>query len=330
MIEDVSRLAGKRVMIIGDVMLDHYVVGEVERISPEAPVPVVRVGEEDYRLGGAGNVARNVVALGGKPLLVSPIGDDQVGGQVSRLCSECGFKAELVVVKNRPTTRKTRILAGNQQVVRVDRESADPLNGSTVSNLINYLREQLPNYEVVILSDYGKGVISTEFISRFNSLLESLDERPVILVDPKTRNYDHYHGVDMLTPNSKEAGEGAGIEVIDQASIKRAGSALFERLSCKNLLITLGSGGMALFTGPDKVQHIPTVARKVYDVTGAGDTVIATIALALAAGHDLLKACVLANHAAGIVVAQIGAATATPERLAEAMKLGGDFEISRW
>ncbi len=330
MVEDVSRLAGKGVMIIGDIMLDHYVVGEVGRISPEAPVPVVRVSSEDYRLGGAGNVARNVVALGGAPVLVSPIGDDDDGIKVSELCGECGFKAELVAVKNRPTTRKTRIIAHNQQVVRVDRESSKFLDGSTIDRIMDYLSREMPRYGVVILSDYGKGLISTNFMDRFNALIKTLDDRPMILVDPKTRNYDHYVGVDLLTPNSKEAGEGAGIEVTDQDSIIQAGKALFERLSCRNLLITLGSGGMALFNGPGNISHIPTVARKVYDVTGAGDTVIATLALGLAAGHDLLKACVLANHAAGIVVAQIGAATASPEALSDAFEQGEGVEISAW
>jgi len=313
----ITGLAGHKVMIIGDLMLDHYLMGGVERISPEAPVPVVRVESESHLLGGAGNVARNIDSLGGASLLVGVVGDDRDGALLDRMCTEAKLATRLIADTHRPTTKKTRIIAHNQQVVRVDHEQADALSAGTLDALMQAVEAEIAAYPVVVISDYGKGAVSEEFMRRFMALVSTLSPRPLVLVDPKTANYDRYQGVDLLTPNTKEAGQGAGFPVSGQESVIRAGHALFDRLNCNNLLITLGPDGMALFEGRQAVRHIPTFARKVFDVTGAGDTVIATAALALAAGQDLLTACTLANYAAGVVVAQVGAAAATPEDLKE-------------
>ncbi|QGY39518.1 D-glycero-beta-D-manno-heptose-7-phosphate kinase [Pseudodesulfovibrio cashew] len=326
----IAALKGNKVMIIGDLMLDHYMIGGVERISPEAPVPVVRVERESSLLGGAGNVARNIVSLGGHAMLVSTVGTDEDGNTLDRLCREAEIATKLIRDPARPTTKKTRIIASNQQVVRVDQELAVPLQQAEFDELFNYLSSVINDYPVIILSDYGKGFISREFMDRFMCLIETCERRPLVLVDPKTVNYDLYTGVDLLTPNTKEAGEGAGFPVTGQDTVIRAGRALFERLCCNNLLITMGGDGMALFEGVDSIRHIPTFARKVYDVTGAGDTVIATVALALSAGIGLLTACTLANYAAGIVVGQVGAATTSLEEMAETVDELPEPQVTNW
>jgi rfaE bifunctional protein kinase chain/domain len=329
-LEAVKALKGHKVMIIGDLMLDHYLIGGVERISPEAPVPVVQVKDESYLLGGAGNVARNIADLGGKPLLIGAVGRDRNGEVLEDLCGQAGLSTRLIQDKERPTTVKTRIIAHNQQVVRVDQERIGPLSPAEMDTLFVILEENLPDYPVIILSDYGKGFISREFMDRFMPMVQGRSTPPLVLVDPKTVNYDLYQGVDLLTPNTKEASEGANLPVSDRESIIAAGRAIFRRLGCRNLLITLGPDGMALFEGQDSIRHIPTFARKVFDVTGAGDTVIATTALALAAGMDLLTACTLANYAAGVVVAQVGAATATPDDLKETVTELPEPQVSFW
>ncbi|WP_207263689.1 D-glycero-beta-D-manno-heptose-7-phosphate kinase [Desulfovibrio sp. Huiquan2017] len=329
-LEAVSALKGHKVMIIGDLMLDHYLMGGVERISPEAPVPVVQVKDESFFLGGAGNVARNIADLGGKPLLIGAVGTDHNGEILENLCEHAGLSTRLIQGGDRPTTVKTRIIAHNQQVVRVDQERVGSLSPEEMNTLFVILQENLPDFPVIILSDYGKGFISKEFMDRFMPLVQARSTPPLILVDPKTVNYDLYRGVDLLTPNTKEASEGANLPVSDQASIIAAGRALFRRLNCRNLLITLGPDGMALFEGNDAIKHIPTFARKVFDVTGAGDTVIATTGLALAAGMDLLTACTLANYAAGVVVAQVGAATATPGELLETINELPEPQVTFW
>lgn len=326
----IAALKGHKVMIIGDLMLDHYMMGEVDRISPEAPVPVVRVERESSLLGGAGNVARNIASLGGEALLVATVGTDEDGNGLEHLCEQAGLFTKLIRDPARPTTKKTRIIASNQQVVRVDQELSVPLQEAEFSELFAYLRTVIDDYPVIILSDYGKGFISREFMEQFMSLVESREKRPLVLVDPKTVNYDLYTGVDLLTPNTKEAGEGAGLPVVGQDTVVRAGRALFDRLQCKNLLITMGGDGMAFFQGVDNVRHIPTFARKVFDVTGAGDTVIATIALALSAGVEFLTACILANYAAGVVVAQVGAATASADDLTAVVEELPEPEVTAW
>lgn len=316
-----SSLAGKSVMIVGDVMLDHYTFGSVTRISPEAPVPVVEVIDEQYLLGGAGNVARNIVALGGRATMIGLIGDDHDGVTLNTLLKDSGIDTALVHDVHRRTTRKTRIIAQNQQIVRVDREQTGAVSQSVVEDLLEFINEHGQHHDIIIVSDYGKGLITRPIMEGLRALKGPSGHRPRILVDPKPINYDLYHGVDILTPNAKEAAEGAGIPCTWPHGPAKVGQALFKRLGCRDLLITLGNQGMALFHGPTEAKHIPTFARKVFDVTGAGDTVIATLALAMASGASLLDAAILANHAAGIVVAQVGAATPTLEGLRQAVAL---------
>jgi len=323
----VEKLRGQRVMIVGDVMLDHYTFGSVSRISPEAPVPVLQVSEEKYLLGGAGNVAQNIVALGGHATIIGVTGNDRDGDMLTGLMDETGITTDFVREDQRRTTCKTRIIAQNQQIVRVDREACEPLDDCVVGVLLEKISRVVQEHDIVIVSDYGKGMVNTAIMDALRASKGRNGSRPRILVDPKPQNYDLYHDVDLLTPNAKEAGEGAGVDIRTgpdadalRTSVIRAGLALFKRLHCAHLLITLGASGMALFDAPDRARRIPTFARKVFDVTGAGDTVIAALAMGLAAGGDLLEASVLANHAAGIVVGQVGAATASPSGILLALQ----------
>lgn len=327
LLKALPKLAGGKVLIIGDLVLDHYVLGRVERISPEAPVPVVHVSEERYILGGAGNVARNIKALGGEPVIVGVCGMDQDGDRMRRLLHEAGVTAHAVCDSDRPTIRKTRIIAQNQQVVRVDLEKTHHLSEGVNEQLFDYIRDEASDAGVIILSDYGKGLVTEEFMRRLWAVLDGLDARPQVFVDPKTRNFELYKGVDLLTPNAKETQEGAGVEMdgADKHSVLRAGARIFRKLQNANLLVTLGPGGMALFQGPENVTHIPTAARKVFDVSGAGDTVIATLGLAVAQGLDLVTACELANVAAGIVVAEVGTASASLDDLSEVLSGGAEL-----
>lgn len=324
-----GRLAGQKVLIIGDLMLDHYLMGSVERISPEAPVPVVRVEKETHVLGGAGNVARNIAELGGNPVLAGMRGKDIHGKKLKDLCSSAGLATRILASESRPTTIKTRVMAANQQIVRVDHEDLGQPGEAELDELFELIAEDLENAPVVILSDYGKGLICRPFMDRLWTALRSLKSRPYILVDPKTVNYDLYTGVDLLTPNTKEAGEGAGMAVNNMEAAVLAGQKLFDRLQCRHLLVTLGRDGMALFHDRETVSHIPTFARKVFDVTGAGDTVIGTLALGLAAGGTLVDSATLANHAAGIVVGQIGAATASPGQVVDSIDELPEVEVRR-
>lgn len=326
----IGDLGNDSVLIIGDLMLDHYLMGSVDRISPEAPVPVVAVSNENKLLGGAGNVARNIASLGGSPVLVGVVGKDEDGRCIAEHCGNACITPRLVEDGSRPTTKKTRIIAHNQQVVRVDHEHKTILDDSVYDALFKVVAEELPKHKAVILSDYGKGLVSEFFMKRFMKLVNACPERPVVLVDPKTRNFDLYIGVDILTPNLKEASEGAKMGVEGKDAILRAGRAIISSLKSKHLLITLGADGMALFESDDTVYHIPTMAQKVFDVTGAGDTVIATLALALASGADLLTASTLANYAAGIVVGQIGAATVSKEELLRSYEENSDPAVTRW
>ncbi|MBG0777330.1 MAG: D-glycero-beta-D-manno-heptose-7-phosphate kinase [Desulfovibrionaceae bacterium] len=331
LLDAVGLLDAKPVLIIGDAMLDHYVEGPVERISPEAPVPVVRVARERHLLGGAGNVARNIRALGGVPRLLCISGRDEAAGRLRALIAEHDLPADVVEDPRRRTTVKTRVIAQNQQIVRIDQESPHALGRRCLDELTDRLRVLLPRHGVVILSDYGKGLISAALLKRLRAVAAELGVRPRILVDPKIRNFSLYKDVFLLTPNTKEAGEGAGLhEMRSRADVLKAGRAIFRKLHCERLLITLGAQGMALFDGPDTVWHIPTTAQEVFDVTGAGDTVIATIGLALAGGLGLATAGMLANYAAGLVVGEIGTACVRPDELRTAIETLDAPEISRW
>lgn len=331
LIHAVDQMAGKKVLIIGDLVLDHYVIGGVGRISPEAPVPVVEVDTERYVLGGAGNVARNVKTLGGRPVIIGVCGHDNESQLLDDLLEADGITALTACDNYRPTTKKTRVIAQNQQIVRVDREKCEPVSASVLENIMTHVQNEAQDAGVIILSDYGKGLITAEFMTRLEKLVSALPKRPRILVDPKMRNFHLYKNVDLLTPNTKEAGEGAGMPIsAKREDILRAGHAIFDKLGNSNLLITLGAEGMALFESKNHVRRIPTAARKVFDVTGAGDTVIATLGLALAAELDLITSCAIANYAAGMVVAEVGTAAADADALKAALKSYDDSPVETW
>lgn len=316
----VDELPAGRVLVVGDVMMDTYLIGDALRISPEAPVPVVRVEDIRHRLGGAGNVARNIAALKGRAVLVGFTGDDEDGRRLKTMLSEAAVEPCLVRGE-RPTTVKSRVLARNQQMLRLDQESLSPATPEEYAALLKALEPLLPDCDVVVVSDYGKGLVSAgllEDIRRMGS--GGGHSAPKILVDPKPQNLSCYRQAWMLTPNAKETSESTGMPVRTRPEILAAGRRLREMLDAAHVLTTLGAEGMALFSAEGPVWHVPTVARQVFDVTGAGDTVIAVIALALAVGIPLLDACVLANYAAGIVVGKVGAATACAEELRSAMR----------
>lgn len=325
-----SALSGAEVLIVGDIMLDEYLIGDASRISPEAPVPVVLVEEERFMLGGAGNVARNIKAMGGCPCLISACGDGAGSDRLKKLLGDTGVEARLSPLAGRPAPTKTRVMARGQQLVRIDREDASAFSAEETKAVLKNVEKFWDRCAVMVLSDYNKGMISREFMNGLADIRKKRGNGPKVLVDPKTSNFHLYQNMDLLTPNTQETGEGAGLPVRNQDEIIAAGREIFKKINCKHLLTTLGAKGMALFNGPDDILHIPTVARKVFDVSGAGDTVIGTLALGLAAGLPLLEACMIANFAAGNVVAEVGAAVTTQQKVAEAIKRLGELPVERW
>jgi D-beta-D-heptose 7-phosphate kinase/D-beta-D-heptose 1-phosphate adenosyltransferase len=308
----ISRFKDKNILVIGDIILDHYIWGRVSRISPEAPVPVVEVTRESFLLGGAANVANNIVSLGGRASVIGINGQDIAGEGLMNILRDKGVNCDGIFTENRPTTVKTRVIAHNQQVVRFDREDRKYVDGKILKGILAYINSVLFRYDAVIVSDYQKGMISEELIR--DIVKNAKPKKMFISVDPKVGHFDFYKGVSLITPNVMEASNGSNIEIRDDKTLLRAGRSLLKKLSCKAVLITRGEQGMSLFE-KNKATHIPTVARKVYDVTGAGDTVISAFTLASASGASMEEAAVIANHAAGIVVAEVGTAVATPEQL---------------
>jgi D-glycero-beta-D-manno-heptose-7-phosphate kinase len=299
-----------RVLVVGDVMHDVFIWGRVGRISPEAPVPVVEVTRETALLGGAANVVANLVALGARAALAGVIGKDRAGDAVLAELDALGVdRGGVVRSPLRPTPVKTRVIAHHQQVVRFDREDKCPLRPGTAVALWRSLSRTLPRVDAVIVSDYAKGVISAELMAR---LVASCAARGIVLaVDPKPEHRAWYRGATLVTPNHKEASEMAGFELDSDPDLQRGGRAILDALNLRAVLITRGEKGMSLFQPGRPALHVPTHAREVYDVTGAGDTVIAALTLALAAGLDLPDAVAVANVAAGIVVAKLGTSVAT-------------------
>ena len=300
-----------RLLVIGDVMLDHYIWGRVDRISPEAPVPVVAVSKESIHLGGAANVAQNVVSLGGTVELCGVIGRDDYGGRILRELERLKIRTDgMIPDPDRPTTKKTRVIAHNQQVVRFDREHRGAVSEKIRRAVLEFVERRIRRVDGLIISDYAKGLVSAELMKELIGLAH--ENRVRVIVDPKVSHIPLYRGVDLITPNTAEALGATGLNHGPHESedeLARAGRILLDRLDCRAVLITRGEHGMSLFERTGKVTHIPTVAREVYDVTGAGDTVIATMALGLCAGAPMREAAVLANYAAGIVVGIVGTAT---------------------
>ncbi|MEK7824718.1 MAG: D-glycero-beta-D-manno-heptose-7-phosphate kinase [Candidatus Eisenbacteria bacterium] len=310
----VARFTGRRILVLGDLMLDRYLWGRVDRISPEAPVPVVEVERETVALGGAGNVAANLQALGAEPVLVGVVGEDDDGVHLMETLAARGVATGGVVRdRSRPTTVKTRIIAHAQQVVRADREVRADLAGAALDALLDRLDAEIAACEGMVVSDYGKGVITPRTLER--ALGSARRQRLTVSVDPKESHIDAYQGVSILTPNQHEAGYMQGRRVVDDASLREVGWGLQKRLDAEAVLVTRGPAGMSLFEKGGRYTYLPTVAREVYDVTGAGDTVVSVVAVALAAGADYPTASTLANHAAGVVIREVGTAACTPAQL---------------
>lgn len=317
----VARFPGRHVLVLGDVMLDEYVWGTVSRISPEAPVPVVAVRAESLRIGGAGNVAANVAALGGQVTLCGVVGTDAAAAKLTAALAQAGVPADgLVADGTRPTTLKSRVVAGSQHVVRFDRESDRPLAPAIRTQLLRAVQARLPAADVLLVSDYAKGVVSAGLVRAVLALARRL--RKPVAVDPKVEHVPLFRGVTVLAPNHHEAAAAARILVRTEADLGRVGARLRARLRAQAVLITRGEQGMSLFEAGRPVAHIPTAAREVYDVTGAGDTVMAVLALALAAGAPLPAAAVLANAGAGVVVGKRGTATVSRSELVSALQDG--------
>jgi rfaE bifunctional protein kinase chain/domain len=302
-----------KVLIVGDVMLDRYCWGSVNRISPEAPVPVVNLDRTEVTLGGAANVAANVVGLGAKALLVGVVGKDSEAELFPKILREKGISHDyLVAIENRPTTVKTRIVAHNQHIVRIDQETAIPLTSEEENRVWNKISQIFNDANIVIISDYAKGLLTDNLISRLITL--GNEQNKPVLVDPKGKDYAKYRGATLLTPNKREAFQATSFE-----NVEKAGHRLMQNLELKGLLITLGEEGMSLFESSDKAFKLNALARKVYDVTGAGDTVIATLSVAMASGYNLREAANLANIAAGFVVEKVGTTAIDIKELREAL-----------
>jgi len=315
----VSKFSDLRIVTLGDLMLDEFIWGEVRRISPEAPVPVVEVKRETRRLGGAGNVVSNLLELGAGATAIGVVGADEAAKMLRDRFAE--LKAEIdgiITDSSRPTTRKTRVIAHGQQMVRADREDRSPITTAVEDRVIAEFNRALSRADAVIISDYDKGLLTPRVLRAVIELAQA--RARTVCLDPKTRNFAHYREVDVITPNQIEAERASGVEITDESSLIAAARRIRELIGCKNVLITRGEHGMSMLDAEGDMTHIPTVAREVYDVTGAGDTVIATLTLALASGANLNEASTIANHAAGIVVGKVGTATIARDELLAALK----------
>jgi rfaE bifunctional protein kinase chain/domain len=295
----------KRIAIIGDMMLDCYFWGNVARISPEAPVPVVDVENEFFRFGGALNVAFNILKLGGIPIPFGVIGKDNDGKILLDLIKQNKITGSCILHDNlRPTTAKTRVIADNQQIVRIDKEKTFPISSFIEKKILDFLKKKIKNLDAIILQDYNKGVLTQSLISKIISLAN--ENKKVITVDPKFHNFFEYKNVTVFKPNRKETEDALGIRIKNEKDISAAGCNLIDRVNAKYVLMTLGAEGLVLFDKGKRERKIMTKARKVADVSGAGDTVIATLTMALTAGADIYDAAYLANFAGGIVCEEVG------------------------
>ncbi len=299
---------GKKIAIIGDVMLDKYVYGTISRISPEAPVPVVDIDNTEYKLGGAANVANNIKALDAEPILIGVIGNDYDSKHYLDVMRSLGLST-IGIIKDtsRPTTAKTRVIAHSQHVLRVDNEVTEDVSSTSRKKILEFFKKNVKSFEAVILQDYNKGVLTEELISELIAVSKK-NHKPVY-VDPKFRNFFAYKDVTIFKPNRKETADILAMKIDGEESIKDAGRILIDKLNCEYLVLTRGEKGMMLFDKEKNktvILNIPTIARKVADVSGAGDTVISTIAVMLAGGASIVEAVMLANQAAGIVCEEVG------------------------
>jgi D-beta-D-heptose 7-phosphate kinase/D-beta-D-heptose 1-phosphate adenosyltransferase len=319
LIRAVQSFRDKRILVLGDMMLDRFIWGAVSRISPEAPVPVVEIKTESTRLGGAANVASNIRSLGGIPVPIGVIGNDSEGDRLREEFRTLGSPTGgLVIDKSRPTSIKTRIIAHHQQVCRTDREDRSSLSSGIQSRVADKFSAALQSAAAVIVSDYAKGLISSPLLRR--TLPRAKSARKIICIDPKMKDFAIYKPATVITPNTMEAEHASGIAISGTRDLLRAGKKILSDSGIKHLLVTRGEEGMALFENDTKVTCIPTVAKEVFDVTGAGDTVISTLALGLVSGLSILESAILSNIAAGIVVGKLGTASVTPEELIAAIQ----------
>ena len=324
LLDVLTRFPGKCVLIVGDVMLDEYIWGEVRRVSPEAPVPVVELQRQTYVPGGAANAAANVASLGGRALLGGVVGDDTQAGLLREASSRRGVEGDgLLNDPDRPTTTKTRVIAHNQQVLRVDREERSPLSPQMEEALLGWAEKHLEQANALLLSDYAKGVVTPRLAQQVIRMAQSAG-KPII-VDPKGRDYRKYRGATVVTPNTQEARLALNHLLNPPEDLFELGWQLLKLLEGSAVLITRGPEGMSLFEPNHQPVHIPAVARHIYDVTGAGDTVVAALTMALAAGATLEQAAWLANAAAGIKVGKVGTATVSLEELHVTLSNGGDL-----
>ncbi|MGE5457695.1 MAG: D-glycero-beta-D-manno-heptose-7-phosphate kinase [Methanococcaceae archaeon] len=307
---------GKKIAVIGDMMLDCYFWGDVKRISPEAPVPVIEVDNQFYRFGGAANVAFNILKLGGTPLPIGIVGYDNHGSIFSSLMEESGIASHgLFIDDSRPTTAKTRVIAQNQHIVRIDQEKKEYIDTKTEERLYGFIEEQIKDIDGIILQDYNKGVLTPSLIENVINL--SVRNNVIINVDPKFNNFFTYKNVTVFKPNRKEAEDAFGIRIKSEEDISKAGQMLLEKLNSKYVLLTLGEQGIAIFEHGKQQRRIPTKARKVADVSGAGDTVISTLTIALTAQADICEASYLANFAGGLVCEEAGIVPIETDKLFE-------------
>lgn len=310
----IEHLRESMILVIGDIMLDQFIWGRVSRISPEAPVPVVEVESESTMLGGAANVVNNLVSLGGKVLLCGVVGDDHPGEEVISKLEELGVDiGGITIERDRPTNVKTRIIAHAQQVVRYDREKRISLKPSTIYHILNFIHAKKNDISGVIVSDYGKGVLSRKLMAGIKQEISGCTFP--VAVDPNVKNFPLYKDITVITPNHNEAGQIAGREIVNEKDLLKVARKILNHNRCRALLITRGEEGMTLFEEGGSMTHIKSIARKVYDVTGAGDTVIATLTLGIASGLDMKSAAYLSNLAASIVVGEVGTSTVNIDTL---------------
>jgi len=313
LLQILNNFKGKKIAVIGDVMLDKYIFGNVERISPEAPVQVVEVKKENYLPGGAANVANNIAALQGNAFMVGIVGKDNEANILLEELKKRNINTQGIFTdNNKPTTQKVRILGQKQQLLRIDYEKRDYLNEETENNILNFIKEKINNIDAIIISDYTKGVITENLINQIKDIAKD----KTIIVDPKPEHMDFYKDVSLVTPNIKEAREMTNSKSND---FKEIGRKMLNRLNSP-ILITKGKEGMSLFEIDGNIINIPTKAKEVYDVSGAGDTVVATLTLALASNATIKEAAILANHAAGITVGKLGTATVTIEEIKQSLE----------
>ncbi len=318
--EIISRFKKAKILVIGDLILDEFIWGKVSRISPEAPVPVVRVSSQSFMPGGASNVANNIRILGGNVSLAGVIGNDLYGDILKQQLEE--YKIDiggLVVDEQRPTTLKTRVIAHSQQVVRIDKESETRIDGRELKYILDYTERRIKDVDAVIIEDYGKGVITGKLLNNILSIAKK--HKKIITIDPKEDHFSVYKEATVITPNKSELAQATHIKIEDFKTLKKAALKLLKRLKIKGILVTLGEDGMCLFESSKKITHIPTVAQEVFDVSGAGDTVIAVVTLSLASGANLKEAAYISNCAAGVVVGKVGISVCTEKELKEKIAL---------